>query len=194
MFPAALTTPRLTLRLIGLDDAGPIFHAYGQDLEVARFVTWTPHRTQDSVEAFIRESIAQPPDASRVYAVLGRDDGALRGTLGLTRIRPHHVEFGYALARRWWGQGLMTEALVAVRDWACAQPGIFRLSGFCDVENIGSARVMEKAGLTREGVLRRWIVHPAIGDQPRDCFVYAWVRQTRFVPPVAALAMTGGRE
>jgi RimJ/RimL family protein N-acetyltransferase len=46
----------------------------------------------------------------------------------------------------------------------------------CDVDNIASARVMEKAGLTLEGRLRRWLVHPNISDEPRDCLGYARVR------------------
>ena len=70
----------------------------------------------------------------------------------------------------------MTEALAAATDWTLGQPGIWRISGVCDVENLASARVMEKAGLVREGVLRRWIVHPNLSDAPRDSFSYAKVR------------------
>jgi len=36
-----------------------------------------------------------------------------------------------------------------------------------------SARVMEKVGLEREGLLRRWIMHPNVSSEPRDCFAYA---------------------
>ena len=70
----------------------------------------------------------------------------------------------------------MTEALTAVADWALQQATIWRIGGLCDVENLASARVMEKAGLTREGVLLRWMVHPNLGDAPRDCLSYARVR------------------
>jgi hypothetical protein len=35
---------------------------------------------------------------------------------------------------------------------------------------------MEKAGLGREGLLRRWSVHPNLGDEPRDCLSFARVR------------------
>lgn len=59
---------------------------------------------------------------------------------------------------------------------ALRQPAVFRIGAVCDVDNIGSARVMEKAGLVREGVLRRWLVHPNISDEPRDCFSYARTR------------------
>jgi ribosomal-protein-alanine N-acetyltransferase len=70
----------------------------------------------------------------------------------------------------------MTEVLTEVVNWALNQPGIFRTGAVCDVENIGSARVMEKAGLFREGLLRRWLMHPNISDEPRDCFIYARTR------------------
>ncbi len=53
---------------------------------------------------------------------------------------------------------------------------IWRFGDVCDVENVASARVMETAGLTREGVLRRWAVHPNLGDAPRDCWSFAKVR------------------
>jgi RimJ/RimL family protein N-acetyltransferase len=84
--------------------------------------------------------------------------------------------FGYVLARQYWGNGYMLEALAHLVDWALAQPGVYRAWAFCDVDNPGSARVMEKAGMTLEGRLRRWHVCPELGDEPRDCWVYARVR------------------
>jgi RimJ/RimL family protein N-acetyltransferase len=77
----------------------------------------------------------------------------------------------------------MTEALTEIVQWALAQPAIFRIGSVCDVDNIGSARVMEKAGLVREGVLRQWLIHPNISKEPRDCFSYARVRASEAVSP-----------
>jgi RimJ/RimL family protein N-acetyltransferase len=70
----------------------------------------------------------------------------------------------------------MTEVLSEVAAWALRQPSIFRISAVCDVDNVGSARVLEKSGCAREGVLRRWLVHPNVSDDPRDCYSYARVR------------------
>jgi RimJ/RimL family protein N-acetyltransferase len=67
----------------------------------------------------------------------------------------------------------MTEAVTALIGWALKQDAIYRVWAVCDVENGASARVMEKAGMKREGTLRRWSVHPNIGDQPRDSYCYA---------------------
>ena len=86
------------------------------------------------------------------------------------------IEVGYALARPYWGKGYMTEVLCAVIDWAFTQPDIFRVQAFCDVDNLGSARVMEKAGMQREGTLRRYVLHPNLSDEPRDAYMYAIVK------------------
>jgi RimJ/RimL family protein N-acetyltransferase len=53
---------------------------------------------------------------------------------------------------------------------------MWRVWGVCDVENVGSARVMEKAGLSFEGVLRRHTIHPNVGTEPRDMRCYAKTR------------------
>lgn len=45
-----------------------------------------------------------------------------------------------------------------------------------DVDNVGSIRVMEKAGFQREGLLRRWLVHPNTGNTPRDCIILSKTR------------------
>lgn len=84
--------------------------------------------------------------------------------------------FGYVLARPQWGQGLMAEALRFGVDWALSQPEVFRAYSFCDVENPASARVMEKAGMAREGILRRYHTCPNLSPEPRDCILCARVR------------------
>jgi RimJ/RimL family protein N-acetyltransferase len=174
--PDAFRTARLVLRPIAPGDAGPIFDGYGQDAEVTRFLVWRPHRSVGGVEAYIARCMAAPPHLSRTYVLAGREDGAVRGAFDLRRPAAHRLEFGYVLTRAWWGRGLMTEALAEVADWAMGRPEVFRIGAVCDVENTGSARVMEKAGLVREGLLRRWCLHPNVGDEPRDCFGYARVR------------------
>ena len=70
----------------------------------------------------------------------------------------------------------MNEALKSVVEWALAQPEIYRVWATCDVDNVASARVLERAGMGREGVLRRWLVHPNLSDEPRDCLCYSIVK------------------
>jgi [ribosomal protein S5]-alanine N-acetyltransferase len=176
MLPDSFHTARLVLRPIAHDDAGAIFDGYAQDAAVTRFMIWRPHRSRSETDDFIAQCIATRADISRTYVILDRNDGDLRGTFALRQVAPYRLDCGYVLAQPWWGQGLMTEVLTEVVNWALQQPSVFRIGAFCDVENIGSARVMEKAGLVREGLLRRWLTHPNVSDEPRDCWSYARVR------------------
>jgi RimJ/RimL family protein N-acetyltransferase len=70
----------------------------------------------------------------------------------------------------------MTEAVKGLIAWALKQQHIYRIWAVCDVDNVASARVMEKAGMVREGTLRRWSVHPNISREPRDSYCYAIVK------------------
>jgi ribosomal-protein-alanine N-acetyltransferase len=102
----------------------------------------------------------------------------MTGPIGMIDLRPQgeRAEIGYVLARPYWGQGYMTEAAHAVVEWVLRQPGIYRVWAVCDVENTASARVLEKVGMQREGVLRRWIIHPNVDAVPRDCYCYAMIK------------------
>jgi RimJ/RimL family protein N-acetyltransferase len=40
----------------------------------------------------------------------------------------------------------------------------------CDVDNVASARVLQKIGMQREGRLARWAVMPNAGGVARDCW------------------------
>jgi [ribosomal protein S5]-alanine N-acetyltransferase len=176
MLPARLETERLVLRPIARGDALAIFAGYAQDPEVVRYLTWRPHRRLTDTEGYISRCLAAPPTRNRTYALVAQGEGRLVGAFDLRRPEPHRLGFGYVLARPFWGRGLMTEALSAAVRWAIAEADIWRIADVCDVDNLGSARVMEKAGLTREGILRRWLVHPNISAEPRDCFSYALTR------------------
>lgn len=175
MFPDLFETSRLTLRPIEAGDADAVFEGYAKDPMVSRFLIWRPHVSVAETQAFIAYCLEAP--CSRTYAMIEREGGRFVGCLDMRREAPHRIGFGYVLARSWWGMGLMTEALAEIVAWSLRQDGVWRVGAVCDVENPASARVMEKAGLVYEGVLRRWLVHPNLGPAPRDCFSYALVRQ-----------------
>jgi RimJ/RimL family protein N-acetyltransferase len=64
------------------------------------------------------------------------------------------AEVGYWVAADARGTGVCTRALRLVASWALTQPGMARLELRAAEENVASQRVAEKAGFTREGVLR----------------------------------------
>lgn len=171
--PEIFETARLRLRPPNLADAQSIFDSYAQDPAVTRYLVWPPHRSVATTEQFISDCIERRAAGTAFPYVLTRiADNRLLGMLEL-KPHPHGANIGYVLAREHWGQGYMPEAARAVVSYTLMQPSIYRVQAFCDVENTASARTLEKIGMTREEMLRRFLVHPALSSEPRDCYLYA---------------------
>jgi RimJ/RimL family protein N-acetyltransferase len=178
--PEHFETARLVARPPRLSDAPAAFACYATDPVVTRFLAWKAHAAVAPVAEFFAACGRQWAESSGAeghfaWLLFRRDDGALVGSIGVDLVE-HAACFGYVLGRAHWGQGLAAEALAWLVDWALAEPSLFRTWAVCDVENPASARVLEKAGMIREGILRRWHVCPTLGSEPRDCFVYAKTR------------------
>jgi RimJ/RimL family protein N-acetyltransferase len=171
--PKILQTERLRLRKPKLSDAEVIFREYACDPEVTRFVSWRAHENVAETREFLRVCLVAW-DVGRAFqwVIERKEDSQLIGMLA-ARVEIHRWELGYVLARRFWGNGYMTETVKGLIEWAFQRPEVFRVWAVCDIENVASARVMERAGMQREGVLRRWSVHPNVSADPRDSYCYS---------------------
>ncbi len=175
-FSEQIEFERLLLRCPSEADAEEMFARYAQDPEVCRYMSWTPHASVSGTREYIQRCIEQRQLGSSCnWLIYPRCGGPLLGSVGFA-VKQHLVQFGYCLARDAWGQGYATEAARAIVATALADSAVWRVQAYCDVENRASARVLEKAGLTFEGTLRRYLVLPNLGDVPRDVHVYARVR------------------
>jgi RimJ/RimL family protein N-acetyltransferase len=171
--PKTLETQRLRLRKPRLADAEVIFREYASDAEVTKYVSWRAHRSSAETREYVRTCLAGWAALKVFHWLIERKtDGQLMGMI-TARVEDHKWELGYVLSRSNWGKGFMTEAVKGVIDWTLKQPEIFRIWAVCDVDNLASARVMEKAGMRREGTLHRWSVHPNVSTQPRDSYCYS---------------------
>lgn len=85
--------------------------------------------------------------------------------------------FGYVLAKKFWNQGLMTEAATPIVQALLTREEIYRIEAVHDLDNPASGRVMEKLGMQFEGVVRRYSLHPNISKVPRDCKLWAIVKE-----------------
>lgn len=174
MFPTSFSTARLTLRPLQAGDARAIFDGYAQDEEVTRYLACYPHASIDQTESYVKMCLAAV--TSRSYALELSATGQVIGAFELRKTGRSKLDCGFALARPFWGQGLIPEALTEVVEWALRQPSIRRISGAADVDNAGSIRVMEKAGFQRERVIRKWRVHPTVGAVSRDYVAFSKAR------------------
>jgi RimJ/RimL family protein N-acetyltransferase len=86
---------------------------------------------------------------------------------------PYAAEIGYSLGRRWWGKGLMFEALDMLMSTLRADPDVYRVWATCHVDNERSVQLLERAEFVREGRLARHTIYPNLGPEPRDSLLYA---------------------
>ena len=178
--PETFATARLAARPPRPDDAPALFAAYASDPVATRYLAWKPYTSLPPLEDFLRGRAAvwqSVPTGDEHYAWLLclRGTDAPIGSIGLFLEGPK-VMFGYVLGQAYWGHGYASEALRFLVDWTMAEPRLSRAWAYCAADNAASARVMAKAGLEYEGVLRRWQSFPNLGPEPRDCVFYARVK------------------
>ena len=174
--PENIEMPRLILRLPSIIDAEPIFNKYAQDPRVTKYLPWSSHESIDITRDFLRRCTKCWGDGSAFpWVIIRKDDQEILGMIEL-RIDGFRADFGFVIAHSYWGKGYATEAATAVVQWAMCQDSIYRVWAFCDVENVPSVRVLEKAGLEREGVLRSYAILPNLSELPRDMYCYAIVK------------------
>lgn len=171
-----IETERLLLRDFEPTDL-EAFHACASDPEVTRYLPWGPNELADTGD-FLRRKIAEQQAAERMVwdlAVVERESGQLLGSVAL-RLRDDrcHAELGYLYARHAWGRGIATEAGRAMLRFAFEHLGLHRVHATCDVENAGSARVLEKLGMRREGYFVESVCRQG---RWRDSYFYAILRR-----------------
>ncbi len=151
-----ITTPRLLLRKFRRGDAAAVF-AYASDPEVARYTIWEHHRSIKTTRKFVELVLkAYRQGQPAPWAIVLQREDKLIGAIGLRNWVLEHsrAEVGYVLARQYWGKGYVSEALNAVLAFGFSRMALNRIEAKCVPENLGSIRVLEKAGMRCEGLLR----------------------------------------
>ena len=148
---SALFTNRLELRLLTMADAPHFVRLFENDWDAVRQTGRMPYPV---TEAAMRHWIAlHVAGSSRTFLMMRREDGAPLGGVGFGGSGDVQ-ELGYALGRSYWGQGYATEGVLAMIEYA-RMLGLAALEAFTFIENPASARVLDKAGFTSLGVVRR---------------------------------------
>lgn len=166
-----LAGPRIMLRVPRAEDAEELFARVSSDPAVTEFLTWRPHHDVGETRRTITTLFNTGGEHTWVIAL--RVTGELVGEFGYWRPQVHAVELGYCLARQWWGQGLMSEALGVVLERFGRDRSLHRVWAACHVNNTRSARVLERAGLSLEGRMRRYAIFPNLGPDPQDALLFA---------------------
>ena len=138
-----------------------------------------PYTEKDALEYihFITNS-----DANDTFAYAIDVDGTAVGSIGAFRqgnIHSRTAELGYYLAEEYWGKGVMTAAVQQLCKKLFNETDILRVFAEPFAYNIGSRKVLEKAGFQFEGILKN---NAFKNGQVLDMALYAYTRQDKQFP------------
>ena len=153
-----LVLERCTIRPWRLDDAGSLAkHANNRKVWLAlRDLFPHPYTMQDAQE-FLRRTISEQPTTLFCIDVDSRAVGGIGIRVGHD-VHRHTAELGYWLGEKFWGRGIMSEAVGAFRDFCFTNFPLRRVYAEPFANNPASARVLEKAGFFFEGRLKNNVI------------------------------------
>ncbi|XP_059630141.1 uncharacterized protein LOC132273134 [Cornus florida] len=158
----------ITLRPLDLSDIDDVM-VWATDDKVSLFCTWDTYTCREQAMDYVN-NIAIPHPWLRAICLENRAIGSISVTpkSGNDRCR---VELGYAIASNYWGRGIVTRAVKMVASIIFSEwPHLERLEALVDLDNLGSQKVLEKAGFHREGVLRKYIT---MKGRTRDMVIFS---------------------
>jgi [ribosomal protein S5]-alanine N-acetyltransferase len=128
--------------------------------------------TDEDARDWLASIVRREPENNFAIDVAGEAVGGIGFTVQ-PDVGRRSAEIGYWLGEKFWGRGIATDALIAMTDHAFANYDICRIYAYVFGWNGASARVLEKAGYTLEGRLRKGVTKDG---QTIDNLIYAIIR------------------
>lgn len=151
-----LETSRFVLRKMSLDDTDDMFE-YSKNAEVTKYLSWSPHPEKQ----YTFEYLTYIQDRYKTgdfydWAIVCKDTQKMIGTCGFTcfDFPNNSAEIGYVINPDYHGQGIATEVSARVIRYGFEMLALERIECKFMMENRASLRVMEKIGMTFEGIRR----------------------------------------
>lgn len=180
-FPMPITTPRLLIRPPEPGDVTSLNAAILDSWDsLHEWMDWAREKpdmaeSEKHVKAAIQNwSLKKPDEPWLPLFIFDKQTGDFIGATGY-----HHynwdvpcLECGYWICRTYSGQGLMTEAINAITQYAFKQLRVKRIAITCDVDNIPSRNIPERLHYVLEGVLKSNRLKP-LSREVTDTLVFA---------------------
>ncbi len=153
--PPVLYTDRLILRKLERYDSADMYE-YSCIPEVTRYLTWEPHPDAGYTYKYL-SYVQSQYRAGKFFDWAVVFQGKMIGTCGFTAINESALsgEVGYVINPKYSNMGIATEAVKRVMEFGFDTLGLQRIEAHYMPENQASRRVMEKCGMTFEGILRK---------------------------------------
>ena len=152
-----IKTPRLTLRRFSVEDCAAMYTNWASDEEVTKYLTWAPHENEEETRRILSMWSAEyEKDDYYQWAIVLDEIAQPIGSIAAVDINDKvgKAHIGYCIGKRWWHQGITSEALAAVISFLFNEVGVQRIEARHDPRNPHSGGVMRKCGMQYEGTMR----------------------------------------
>ena len=150
----------------------PLYQYLGTNPAMYEYSGWNPYATLEMARKTVQGFIDSYDDDHTYSWVMDIDD-VIVGTIGAYDYKDNQIEVGFSVVRECWGQGFATEALEKVLEYLTENEGISCVTAWCAAENVGSKRVLEKAGMKLADIEKGGLV---IGDNTYDRLIFEYRR------------------
>ena len=150
-----LETARLILRPFRLEDAESCICNWSADSEVYRYISQEAQTPNDVYDWLSTADEAYASLETYYWAIVEKESGKVIGEIFVDELssRNSWCELDWKIGKAFWGKGYTTEAAMSVIQYLLGGVGFHRIQAKCCVENSASERVMQKIGMTKEGIL-----------------------------------------
>ncbi|MNB88906.1 putative ribosomal N-acetyltransferase YdaF [compost metagenome] len=151
-----ISTERLLLRLFTSSDAAEVARLCNNYniFKTTMYLPY-PYTLEDALSWIDRHAANFDAKLSYEFAVTDKLTGALYGAIALSHSgKFNHGELAYWIGEEFWGNGFATEAAEAMVKFAFEDRLYHKVFARYFSSNAGSGKVMEKVGMSREGILR----------------------------------------
>ena len=151
--PKQFETKRLQLRKPLLSDAVPIFEQYAQDEEVTKYLTWQPHKNLKETKEFLRRCVNVWKEGTAFpWSIIRKSDQQFLGMIEIVSVDHSGLNVGYVLAKKYWGQGLMSETLRAILEYGFSTLKFSKIEAHTYTANMRAKHLLEKLGFQVEKI------------------------------------------
>jgi ribosomal-protein-alanine N-acetyltransferase len=152
-----IETSRLVLRPFIPGDAQAMYENWANDPLVTKFLTWPAHENLQTSVAVLRQWTAgYAKDGFYQWAIVLKDTAQPICSISVVENceKVLSMLIGYCIGRKWWRQGITSEALAAVMRYLFETTNVNRIEARHDPNNPNSGLVMRKCGMLYEGTMR----------------------------------------
>ncbi len=152
-----IETPRLILRRMSPHDKDDMYEYASRD-EVTKYLLWNTHPDKEHTKRYLNYVVSLYRSGEFFdFSIEYKVNSKMIGTCGFAAIdEPNGVgEVGYVISPDYQGKGIATEALTALIRFGFCDLSLSRIEARYMKENEASRRVMEKCGMTFEGIFRK---------------------------------------